>query len=124
MFREFKSIFNLKDNIITMLIDLGISVNNIINADDPSKMRLFIGESSIPERRLMQIRRNERIMELKNAQNDQANNTVLIPMNTGNGQEGTPTNIPNPNSSSSNIAFNTDRLNIGDMVFLSKLSVG
>jgi len=123
-YQEGKGIFNLKDNIITNLIDLGISVNNAINADDPSKMRLFIGESSIPERRLMQIRRNKKIMELKNAQNDQANNTVLIPMNTGNGQEGTPTNIPNPNSSSSNIAFNTDRLNIGDMVFLSKLSVG
>ena len=123
-YQEGKGIFNLKDNIITNLIDLGISVNNAINADDPSKMRLFIGESSIPERRLMQIRRNERIMELKNSQNDQANNTVLIPMNTGNGQEGTPTNIPNPNSSSSNIAFNTDQLNIGDIVFLSKLSVG
>ena len=123
-YQEGKGIFNLKDNIITNLIDLGISVNNAINADDPSKMRLFIGESSIPERRLMQIRRNKKIMELKNAQNDQANNTVLIPMNTGNDQEGTPTNIPNPNSSLSNIAFNTDQLNIGDMVFLSKLSVG
>ena len=122
--REGRNIVNLKDNLVTHLIDLGIQINNMINADDPSKMRLFISKPDNPEHRLIQMRRNEKIMELKNSQNDQANNTVLIPMNTGNGQEGTPTNIPNPNSSSSNIAFNTDRLNIGDMVFLSKLSVG
>ena len=98
--------------------------NELIHPNDPSKMKLFISESSNPKYRLIEMQRNERIRKLKNSQNDQANNTVLIPMNTGNGQEGTPTNIPNPNSSSSNIAFNTDRLNIGDMVFLSKLSVG
>ncbi len=114
-----------KDNIFTNLYDLGVAINNeLIHPNDPSKMKLFISESSNPKYRLIEMQRNERIRKLKNSQNDQANNTVLIPMNTGNGQEGTPTNIPNPNSSSSNIAFNTDRLNIGDMVFLSKLSVG
>ena len=119
-----KNVFNLKDNLVTSLIDLGIAINNAVNADDPSKLKLFIGESSDQRRRLFQMRRNEEILKLKNAQNNQANNTVLIPMNTGNGQEGTPSNIPNPNPSSSSIAFNTDRVNIGDMVFLSKLSVG
>ena len=119
-----RNVFNLKDNLVTSLIDLGIAINNAVNADDPSKLKLFIGESSDQRRRLFQMRRNEEILKLKNAQNNQANNTVLIPMNTGNGQEGTPSNIPNPNPSSSSIAFNTDRVNIGDMVFLSKLSVG
>ena len=41
-----KNVFNLKDNLVTSLIDLGIAINNTINADDPSKLKLFIGESS------------------------------------------------------------------------------
>ena len=113
-----------KDNIIQSLIDLGIAVNNTINADDPSKMRLFIGESSNEKRRSFQIKRNRRIMELKEAQNNQANN-IIVPMNLDGEQQGGPLNIPNvSSSSSSSVAFNTDQLNIGDMVFLSKLSAG
>ena len=119
-----EQIIRPKDNIIQSLIDLGIAVNNTINADDPSKMRLFIGESSNEKRRSFQIKRNRRIMELKEAQNNQANN-IIVPMNLDDQQQGGPLNIPNvSSSSSSSVAFNTDQLNIGDMVFLSKLSAG
>ena len=119
-----EQIIRPKDNIIQSLIDLGIAVNNTINADDPSKMRLFIGESSNEKRRSFQIKRNRRIMELKEAQNNQANN-IIVPMNLDGEQQGGPLNIPNvSSSSSSSVAFNTDQLNIGDMVFLSKLSAG
>ena len=46
-------------------------------------------------------------------------------MNLDGEQQGGPLNIPNvSSSSSSSVAFNTDQLNIGDMVFLSKLSAG
>ena len=63
-------------------------------------------------------------MELKEAQNNQANN-IIVPMNLDGEQQGGPLNIPNvSSSSSSSVAFNTDQLNIGDMVFLSKLSAG
>ena len=123
-FQAGEKIFRLKDNIIQSLIDLGIAVNNTINADDPSKMILFIGESSNEKRRSFQIKRNRRIMELKEAQNNQANN-IIVPMNLDGEQQGGPLNIPNvSSSSSSSVAFNTDQLNIGDMVFLSKLSAG
>ena len=123
-FSEGTQIVNLKNNIVTSLIDLGIAVNNIINADDPSKMRLFISEPSAPKFKSFQKERNRKIMRLKEAQNNQANN-IIVPMNLDNEQQGGPLNIPNvSSSSSSSVAFNTDQLNIGDMVFLSKLSAG
>ena len=121
---EGTQLFNLKNNIVTKLIDLGIAVNNIINADDPSKMRLFITEPSDPKFRSFQMEKNRKIMKLKEAQNNQANN-IIVPMNLDGEQQGGPLNIPNPISDSTpSIAFNTDQLNIGDMVFLSKLSAG
>ena len=120
-----KNVFNLKDNLVTSLIDLGIAINNTINADDPSKLKLFIGESSDQKRRLFQIKRNRKILQLKNSVNTKSNDLVLLPMNLGDQQQRGPLNIPNvSSSSSSNVAFNTDQLNIGDMVFLSKLSAG
>jgi len=120
-----KNVFNLKDNLVTSLIDLGIAINNTINADDPSKLKLFIGESSDQKRRLFQIKRNRKILQLKNSVNTKSNDLVLLPMNLDGEQQGGPLNIPNvSSSSSSSVAFNTDQLNIGDMVFLSKLSAG
>ena len=120
-----KNVFNLKDNLVTSLIDLGIAINNTVNADDPSKLKLFIGESSDQKRRLFQIKRNRKILQLKNSVNTKSNDLVLLPMNLGDQQQRGPLNIPNvSSSSSSSVAFNTDQLNIGDMVFLSKLSAG
>jgi len=120
-----KNVFNLKDNLVTSLIDLGIAINNTINADDPSKLKLFIGESSDQKRRLFQIKRNRKILQLKNSVDTKSNDLVLLPMNLGDQQQGGPLNIPNPTSDSTpSVAFNTDQLNIGDIVFLSKLSAG
>ena len=68
-FQEGKSIVNFKDNLFTRLYDLGVAINNeLIHPDDPSKMKLFISESSNDKIRKHDIMRNVKILELRKQQ--------------------------------------------------------
>jgi hypothetical protein len=95
-YQEGKSIINFKDNLFTRLYDLGVAINNeLIHPDDPSKMKLFISESSNDKIRKHDILRNAKILELRKQQAQGAgggNNVIVVPENQQNNQ--VKTNIP------------------------------
>ncbi len=95
-FQEGKSIVNFKDNLFTRLYDLGVAINNeLIHPDDPSKMKLFISESSNDKIRKHDIMRNVKILELRKQQAQGAgggNNVIVVPENKENNQ--VKSNIP------------------------------
>ena len=95
-FQEGKSIVNFKDNLFTRLYDLGVAINNeLIHPDDPSKMKLFISESSNDKIRKHDIMRNVKILELRKQQAQGAgggNNVIVVPENQQNNQ--VKSNIP------------------------------
>ena len=95
-FQEGKSIVNFKDNLFTRLYDLGVAINNeLIHPDDPSKMKLFISESSNDKIRKHDIMRNVKILELRKQQAQEAggsNNVIVVPENKENNQ--VKSNIP------------------------------
>ena len=95
-YQEGKSIINFKDNLFTRLYDLGVAINNeLIHPDDPSKMKLFISESSNDKIRKHDIMRNVKILELRKQQAQGAggsNNVIVVPENKQNNE--VTTNIP------------------------------
>ena len=95
-YQEGKSIINFKDNLFTRLYDLGVAINNeLIHPDDPSKMKLFISESSNDKIRKHDIMRNVKILELRKQQAQKAgggNNVIVVPENQQNNQ--VKSNIP------------------------------
>jgi hypothetical protein len=95
-FQEGKSIVNFKDNLFTRLYDLGVAINNeLIHPDDPSKMKLFISESSNDKIRKHDIMRNVKILELRKQQAEAAgggNNVIVVPENQQNNE--VKSNIP------------------------------
>ena len=95
-YQEGKSIINFKDNLFTRLYDLGVAINNeLIHPDDPSKMKLFISESSNDKIRKHDIMRNVKILELRKQQAQGAggsNNVIVVPENQQNNQ--VKSNIP------------------------------
>lgn len=95
-FQEGKSIVNFKDNLFTRLYDLGVAINNeLIHPDDPSKMKLFISESSNDKIRKHDIMRNVKILELRKQQAQEAgggNNVIVVPENQQNNE--VKSNIP------------------------------
>ena len=96
-FQEGKSLVPFtKNNIFTRLYDLGVAINNeLIHPDDPSKMKLFISESSNDKQRKADIMRNVKILELRKQQAQGAgggNNVIVVPENKQNNQ--VLTNIP------------------------------
>ena len=95
-YQEGKSIINFKDNLFTRLYDLGVAINNeLIHPDDPSKMKLFISESSNDKIRKHDIMRNVKILELRKQQAQGAggsNNVIVVPENKENNQ--VKSNIP------------------------------
>ena len=95
-FQEGKSIVNFKDNLFTRLYDLGVAINNeLIHPDDPSKMKLFISESSNDKIRKHDIMRNVKILELRKQQAQGAggsNNGIVVPENQQNNE--VKSNIP------------------------------
>ena len=95
-FQEGKSIVNFKDNLFTRLYDLGVAINNeLIHPDDPSKMKLFISESSNDKIRKHDIMRNVKILELRKQQAQGAgggNNVIVVPENQQNNE--VKSNIP------------------------------
>ena len=95
-FQEGKSIVNFKDNLFTRLYDLGVAINNeLIHPDDPSKMKLFISESSNDKQRKADIMRNVKILELRKQQAQGAgggNNVIVVPETKQNNQVST--NVP------------------------------
>ena len=95
-YQEGKSIINFKDNLFTRLYDLGVAINNeLIHPDDPSKMKLFISESSNDKKRKLDIMRNVKILELRKQQAEGAggsNNVIVIPENQQNNE--VKSNIP------------------------------
>ena len=117
-----KSIINTKDNIRTALYDLYVSINNTINKNDPSKLMLYISESSNKNLRTKQLLRNQRIKELKQSVEGSGENNVLI----------VPTETSQSTSSSSNIPTKIggnevsflpfEPLNIGEDILLQKLN--
>jgi len=77
-----KQVINFKDNIGTALYDLGVSINNEIFKDDPSKLMLYRSESSNENIRVKQVIRNQKIRELKEQANNQSgNNVIVVPEN-------------------------------------------
>ena len=77
-----KQVINFKDNIGTALYDLGVSINNEIFKDDPSKLMLYRSESSNENIRVKQVLRNQKIRELKEQANNQSgNNVIVVPEN-------------------------------------------
>ena len=95
-FQEGKSIVNFKDNLFTRLYDLDVAINNeLIHPDDPSKMKLFISESSNDKIRKHDIMRNVKILELRKQQAQGAggsNNVIVVPENQQNNE--VKSNIP------------------------------
>ena len=95
-YQEGKSIINFKDNLFTRLYDLGVAINNeLIHPDDPSKMKLFISESSNDKIRKHDIMRNVKILELRKQQAQGAgggNNVIVVPENQQNNE--VKSNIP------------------------------
>ena len=95
-YQEGKSIINFKDNLFTRLYDLGVAINNeLIHPDDPSKMKLFISESSNDKIRKHDIMRNVKILELRKQQAQEAsggNNVIVVPENQQNNE--VKSNIP------------------------------
>ena len=95
-YQEGKSIINFKDNLFTRLYDLGVAINNeLIHPDDPSKMKLFISESSNDKIRKHDIMRNVKILELRKQQAEAAgggNNVIVVPENQQNNE--VKSNIP------------------------------
>ena len=95
-YQEGKSIINFKDNLFTRLYDLGVAINNeLIHPDDPSKMKLFISESSNDKIRKHDIMRNVKILELRKQQAEGAgggNNVIVVPENQQNNE--VKSNIP------------------------------
>jgi hypothetical protein len=95
-FQEGKSIVNFKDNLFTRLYDLGVAINNeLIHPDDPSKMKLFISESSNDKQKKADIMKNVKILELRRQQAQKTsggNNVIVVPENKQNNQ--VPTNVP------------------------------
>ena len=89
-YQEGKSIVNFKDNLFTRLYDLGVAINNeLIHPDDPSKMKLFISESSNDKIRKHDIMRNVKILELRKQQAQGAggsNNVIVVPENQQNNE--------------------------------------
>ena len=85
-----------KDNIFTRLYDLGVAINNeLIHPDYPSKMKLFISESSNDKKRKADIMRNVKILELRKQQAQGAgggNNVIVVPETKQNNQVST--NVP------------------------------
>jgi len=86
-----KSIINTKDNIGTALYDLGVSINNEIFKNDPSKLKLYVSESSDENFRVKQVIRNQRINQRKQ-QASGGNNVIVVPESKQNNQ--VTTNIP------------------------------
>ena len=118
-----KQVFNFKDNIGTALYDLGVAINNqLIHPNDPSKLMLYISESSNKNLRTKQLLRNQRIKELKQSVEGSGENNVLI----------VPTETSQSTSSSSNIPTKIggnevsflpfEPLNIGEDILLQKLN--
>ena len=88
-YQEGKSIINFKDNLFTRLYDLGVAINNeLIHPDDPSKMKLFISESSNDKIKKHDIMRNAKILELRRqqAQGAGGNNVIVVPENQQNNE--------------------------------------
>ena len=81
-YQEGKSIINFRDNLILNLYDLGVSINNEIFKDDPSKLRLFQSQPSNEKFRIDKTLRNQKIKELKEqASNQSGNNVIVVPEN-------------------------------------------
>ena len=82
-YQEGKSIINFKDNLFTRLYDLGVAINNeLIHPDDPSKMKLFISESSNDKLKKLDLMKNAKILELRRQQKQEksgGNNVIVVP---------------------------------------------
>ena len=89
-YQEGKSIINFKDNLFTRLYDLGVAINNeLIHPDDPSKMKLFISESSNDKRKKLDLMKNAKILELRRQQKQEksgGNNVIVVPENKQNNE--------------------------------------
>ncbi len=86
-----KQVVNFKDNIGTALYDLGVQINNEIFKNDPSKLKLYVSESSDENFRVKQVIRNQRINQRKQ-QASSGNNVIVVPESKQNNQ--VTTNIP------------------------------
>ena len=79
-----------KDNLFTRLYDLGVAINNeLIHPDDPSKMKLFISESSNDKLKKLDLMRNAKILELRRQQKQEksgGNNVIVVPENKQNNE--------------------------------------
>jgi len=82
-----KQVFNFKDNLAFSLYDLGVAINNEIFKNDPSKLKLYVSESSDENIRVKQVLRNQKIKSLKEQANNQSgNNVIIVPENKQNNQ--------------------------------------
>ncbi len=86
-----KQVFNFKDNIGTALYDLGVSINNEVYKNDPSKLKLYVSESSNENFRIKQVIRNQKINQRKQKTSG-GNNVIVVPENKQNNE--VTTNIP------------------------------
>tara|TARA_A100001391_G_scaffold80543_1_gene52446 strand:- start:87 stop:1571 length:1485 start_codon:yes stop_codon:yes gene_type:complete len=78
-YREGKKVFNFKDNLAFALYDLGVSINNEIFKNDPSKLKVYVSESSDENIRVKQFLRNQKIIKMKQqAQGGGGGNSVIV----------------------------------------------
>ena len=117
-----KQVINFKDNIGTALYDLGVSINNEIFKDDPSKLMLYRSESSNENIRVKQVIRNQKIRELKEQANNQSgNNVIVVPENKQENQVNSTIPIKKGGTEVSFVPFEPLN-NIGTDILLHKLN--
>ena len=117
-----KQVINFKDNIGTALYDLGVSINNEIFKDDPSKLMLYRSESSNENIRVKQVLRNQKIKELKEQANNQSgNNVIVVPENKQENQVNSTIPIKKGGTEVSFVPFEPLN-NIGTDILLHKLN--
>ena len=86
-YREGKKVFNFKDNLAFALYDLGVSINNEIFKNDPSRLRVYVSESSDENIRVKQFLRNQKIIKMKQqAMGAGGNNVIVVPENQQNNE--------------------------------------
>ena len=119
-----KKVFNLKDNLAYSLYDLYVSINNAINEDDPSKLKLYISESSNDNMRTKQILRNQKILQLKEQAESEGggNNIIVVPTDEGGKQTNLIDNTPTKKGGDKISFVPYEPVNIGEDILLYNLN--
>ena len=117
-------VFNLKDNLAYSLYDLYVSINNAINEDDPSKLKLYISESSNDNMRTKQILRNQKILQLKEQAESEGgdNNIIVVPTDEGGKQTNLIDNTPTKKGGDKISFVPYEPVNIGEDILLYNLN--